>query len=148
MRIALLTVLAVALGLAAAPPPGAPPTRTLDDCDAAARDHPKDLPSYLCYWLVARRQKAWPDAARRLDARLALEPDNHLAQLYLGLVELDQRHDRGKDLLVSAADGLEKEKNWTGAVYANISLEIYNQIRRDLPAAEPYLVRAERAAQA
>jgi CHAT domain-containing protein len=130
---------------AAAPPP---PKRTLDDCDAAARDHPNDLPSYLCYWLVARSLKSWDDAARRLDARLAVEPDNHLAQLYLALIEADQRHDdRAKALLDSAAAGLDAGPNATAAVYAWLSLEIYSQIRRDMAAAEGYLRRAQAVAE-
>lgn len=125
-----------------------PPKPTLDDCDAQARDHPKDLPSYLCYWLAARRLQAWDDAARRLDAKLAIDPSNHLAQLYLGLIEADVRHDRAKELLDRAADGLVAEKSWTGAVYATLSLAYYHQIRGNLPEADKALARAQAAADA
>jgi CHAT domain-containing protein len=125
--------------------PGKP---TLDDCDARARDHPKELSSYLCYWVAARRLKAWDDAARRLEARLAVEPTNHLAQLYLGLVKADRGDERAGELFEKAADGLAAEKNFTGEVYARISLAYFHQNLGNLPPAREALSLARRAAEA
>jgi len=146
-------ILGLALAAAIALPSAAaeaapPPKRTLDDCDAAARAHPDELHSYLCYWVVAQNLKAWDDAARRLDARLALQPEDHLAQLYLGLIEADMNHNRAQGLLESAAAGLDAGKNPTAAVYAWLSLAIYHQIRRHVTLVDGYLQRAQVAAEA
>ena len=113
---------AVVLAAAVATPP-----RTLDDCDALLRDHPGEIKSYLCYWLTGRSLRALDDAARRLDARLALSPDDHLAELYLGLVEADLRHPRAGALFERAAAGLAAGDNRTAEVYAWISLARWRQ---------------------
>ncbi|HJQ75219.1 MAG TPA: CHAT domain-containing protein, partial [Gaiellaceae bacterium] len=117
----ILAVLLAAAAAAAAPP------RTLDDCDALVRDHPGEIKGYLCYWLTGRSLRALDDAARRLDARLAIAPDDHLAELYLGLVEADMRHPRAGELFQRAADGLAAGENRTGEVYAWISLARWRQ---------------------
>jgi CHAT domain-containing protein len=125
-----------------------PPSLTLDVCDARARDHPADLSSYVCYWRVARSLKAWDDAVRRLDARLALEPSNHLARLYLGLIEADRGRERARELIETAAAGLAAQKNYSGAVYGFISMAYYHQYRGDVAAAEEPLRRARQMAEA
>jgi CHAT domain-containing protein/tetratricopeptide (TPR) repeat protein len=122
--------------------------RTLDDCDALARDHPKEISSYLCYWLTARSLNALDDGARRLDARLAIEPDNHLAELYLGLIEADLHHDRALALFERAAAGLAAERNATGEVYARISIAYIRQGRGDRSAAAEALAQARKTAEA
>jgi len=110
------------------------------------RDHPGEVRSYLCYWLTGRSTRTLDDAARRLDARLAVAPDDHLAELYLGLVEADLRHDRALGLLERAAEGLAAEKNATGEVYARISVARMQQNRGQLVEAEQALTRGRTAA--
>lgn len=142
-------ILGVAALLAAAAALTAP-ARTLDDCDALVRPAPRGLDAHRCYWLVARRAKVWDDAARRLDARLSLDPGNPAAALYLGLIEADRRRTRSLELFERAAAGFERAGEPTGEVYARISIAYYRQSHGDLDAADEALARArlvsERAA--
>ena len=137
-----MIVLAALLAAAVASPP------SLDDCDARVRDHPEAIESYLCYWLAARKLNALEDAARRLDARLALHPDDHLAELYLGLIEGDLHHERALSLFERAAEGLAAGKNRTGEVYARISVAYVHRASGRREAAAAALAQARKAAEA
>ena len=95
MRSLLTAVLGLAVTLGPAMADGKRP-QSLDDCDALVLRSPDHYASYWCYWIAARRTGRWADAAARLDARLALEPDNHLARQYLAAIEADRGRDRAE----------------------------------------------------
>src|SRR6185369_3780776 len=98
-------------------------------------------------WTVARRDNLFQDAIARLDARLRGSPENHRAQLYLGLLLLDRREERGAPLLRSAADGFEREGNDRGVVYSRISLLPLVRARGRSDEALDHIDAAERAAE-
>ena len=100
-----------------------------DDCDAAVRDDPENLESYACFWSMARRLRAWPEAVRRLEALLAVEPDNAQAKLYLGAVEADRNQDRAESLYREALESFVGTDAHRAEVYARVSLEFFLRAR-------------------
>jgi tetratricopeptide (TPR) repeat protein len=120
---------------------------TLDDCDRLTREQPRDLAAYDCYQNIARRRRVWDDAARRLDARLAAEPDNHWARFELALIEWDRRAPRAAELTRAAADGFAAAGDARSEARARISVSL--SLRgQDERAADRELQRAEDLARA
>lgn len=97
---------------------------TLDDCDRLTREQPGDLAAYDCYQNIARRHRTWDEAARRLDARLAAEPDNHWARFELALIEWDRRAPRAAELTRAAADGFAAKGDARAEARARISVSL------------------------
>jgi CHAT domain-containing protein len=123
LRLALaLACLALAGPVATEAAPERPRPRTLDDCESLVREQPESFDAYYCFWGVARRDKSFDDAARRLEARLAFAPDDHKARLYLGLIAADRGDARAVTLLSQAARGFQDQGEATGEVYARQSL--------------------------
>lgn len=122
MRSAALAVLAL-LGQAS-PAPGAEPGRvlTFEDCETLVREGPEELESYRCYWMIARRENRFDEAARRLEGLLSWDPENHRARLYLAAVENDRASGRALGLYREAAAGLAGIGDRTGEVYARLQI--------------------------
>ena len=130
-RTAVAILLILGLGTPAggnvAEPAAAP--ADFDDCDAGVRDEAENLESYACYWSMARRLRAWPEAVRRLEALLAVEPDNARAKLYLGAVEADRYQDRAESLYREALESFIGSEAFRAEVYARVSLEYFLRAR-------------------
>jgi CHAT domain-containing protein len=141
-----LIVLAVTLAVAATPGAARPTGAEFDACDAAVRESPEERASYQCYWVTARRLQAWPEAVRRLDALLAVEPDNHLAMLFLGAIEADRNHDRAETLYRSAIETFVAGEDHPGEVLARVSLSMFLAYRQRHAEAAAELEAAETAA--
>ncbi len=133
-RCLVLVILVAGSGAWAAPP------ATLDECDALVREHPDAIDSYRCYWFVARNTASWEDAQRRLEARLALEPENHRARLILGAIGADLGDVRAEILLGEAAEGFAREGEVEGEVHARVTRAVNLRQRGRL--AEARLLRA------
>ncbi len=69
------------------------------ECEERTRSEPGNLAAYRWYLDVARRGRNWSEAARRLEARLAVEPGDHLARL----VRAEIAADRGESVASSLA---------------------------------------------
>ncbi len=125
----LLPLLLALLGCWGAPRAGEEPDlsrekpASFDDCDRLVLRYPDALESYNCYSQVAARLNDRPGAARRLEARLSAEPDNHAARLYLGLIKSGLGElEAAEDLYRTAARGFERRGHGKGEGYARISL--------------------------
>jgi hypothetical protein len=73
-----------------------------DDCDRFVLQHPDEAQGYRCYVALAGRNNGWDDAARRLDALVAVDPDNHLAKLALASLEARRGGDRAEPLYLES----------------------------------------------
>ena len=114
--------------LAGLPALGAAP-RSLDECDARVLADPDQLDPYRCYWFVARNTASWQDAERRLESRLALEPENHNARLVLGAIGADLGEARAESLLREAAAGFLRDRHAEGEVHARVTLAVFLRLR-------------------
>lgn len=119
--LALLWLSVAGIAAPSAADPAARP-RTLDDCDALVREMPSAFDSYYCYWGVARRDRSYDDAARRLEARLSVVPEDEKARLYLGLIAADRGDPGALGLLERAAEGFRRQRDPTGEIYARQSI--------------------------
>ena len=104
--------------------PEVTPETTLADCESWARREPRDLRAYDCFGHVARRLRLLDDAARRLDALLLLEPDNHWARFGLALIEWDRHAPRAQGLAIAAADGFAAAGDRAAEARARMSISI------------------------
>ena len=107
---------------ASVPVAGADEARSLDDCEGLVLDKPDDRSSYACFTRIARRLRQYEDAMRRLEAHLAVEPDNHAARLQLAWLELDRGTDRAESLFREAAEGFASADDPGGEVDARMAL--------------------------
>ncbi|MCU0224376.1 MAG: CHAT domain-containing protein [Acidobacteria bacterium] len=146
-RALILAWLALAGGFATEASPEPPRPRTLDDCESLVRAQPDSFDSYYCFWGVARRDRSFDDAARRLEARLNFAPDDQKARLYLGLIAADRGDPRAVDLLERAARGFQDQGEATGEVYARQSLVRLHEREGRRDQAEQELVQLSAAAE-
>lgn len=108
----------------AASEPALTPRTSLEDCDAWTAREPESLRAYDCYGFVARQHRAWDETVRRLDARLAIAPDNHWARFELALVEWDRRAPRARDLAIAAAEGFAASGDRAAEARARMSISV------------------------
>ncbi len=118
------------------------------ECGARVRAAPQDLDAWQCYITTARQDKAWADATRILETRLAREPDNPFVLLMLASVEGDggRGPESAEAHLRSAADRFAAAGNAHGEVWARLGLAVYLARRRESLAAESEVRRAEEVA--
>jgi CHAT domain-containing protein/tetratricopeptide (TPR) repeat protein len=109
-------------GMAGGDDTGAGVAEAMERCQLRVRDDPGDLDAYHCFWAEARRLGAWDEAARRLEALLAIDSTDHRARLYLAAVEEDRGGSRAGALYREALAGFVADGNVTGEIYARISL--------------------------
>jgi CHAT domain-containing protein len=114
----LLCALVAIAGLAIA----SPAPQSLDDCEALVMQSPDDNDAYACFTNIARSRQQWDDAARRLDAHLAVRPDNPAAQLQLAWIERDRGGERAEALFRDAADRFARREDASGEVHALVGL--------------------------
>ncbi len=119
----------------------------LDRCDARVTRAPDEYRSYACYWSEAARSGQWHEAARRLDAILAVSPSNHLAGVALAQVEASRGRDRAEPLFRAAAAAFGSAGEWSSEVYARLGLAFFLGERGRWDDARAELERAAGAAE-
>ena len=119
---------------------------TLADCDQRVREAPDELESALCYWIVSRRGFA-DEARARLERRLAENPADHGARLYLGMVEADAYGSGAERLLSDAADGFAADRDDEGEFYARLGLQGWQAFRGRTREADREIARLREIAQ-
>lgn len=117
LTVSLCGVLALCGSAAAALAP-----QSLDDCEALVMQSPDAGDSYACFTDIARSRQQWDEAARRLDAHLAVRPDNPHARLQLAWIERDRGGDRAEELFRNAASGFARRDDAAGEVHALVGL--------------------------
>lgn len=119
---------------------------SIADCDALLQRHPDTYESYRCFRVVARAKALADDAATRLQALLAVNPDNHLARWTLASVEADQGRGRAEQLYRAAATGFARRGEAVWEVDARLELSMFLALRGRLDDAEAEIGRAAQTA--
>lgn len=127
--------------------PAATALEALDKCAQQLTDHPDELEPYICVWRVAAQTGSNEDAARLLEARLALEPDNPRALLYLAVLLPPTSSAESEAMIRRAVEGFAREEQYRGEVYARQLLANRAREREQLDTELEQLRRAEVAAQ-
>jgi CHAT domain-containing protein len=139
--VAVLALFVFAFASAAAAP-------TLEQCDANVLDAPDDPSSYYCFTLSVRAHGLADEAARRLDAILAIRPDRHWARLNLAFIEAMRGSPRADELLHDTVAGAVEAGDLAAEVYARLSISDRLKTRGGHVEAKAELERALRAAKA
>jgi CHAT domain-containing protein len=116
--------------------------KTFDECDAMLREQAS---SYECHRFLAQRDRTWSAGIRHLEARLALDPEDHVSRLALGALREAVSDPRGDDDLRRAADGLAAKGRFESAGFARLALFYTLGEQGRLPEAEAALRGAEQA---
>ncbi|MBI2839842.1 MAG: hypothetical protein HYX75_16130 [Acidobacteria bacterium] len=92
------------------------------DSEALVRSRPDDLDSYDCFYLTAKRTKAWTTARLHLESLLRQEPSDHRARR--ALVRLADAHgdEDAEQLYRDAVDGLAAQNDATAEVVSRTEL--------------------------
>ena len=93
--------------------------RTFEECDVLLRER---ATAYECHQFLAMRTRTWRDGIRHLEARLALEPDDQVSRLALGILRETIADPAGDDDLRRAAEGLAAEGRFDLEGFAHIGL--------------------------
>jgi CHAT domain-containing protein len=141
----LIATLCLATGLSTDSGADEGPT-SLADCDAWVQRVPDSYESYRCYRVVARGRVAAGDAVTRLEAQLALDPDNDLARWTLASLEADRGLDRAEQLYRGAVDGFVRRGEAVWEVDARLELSMFLALRGRLDEAEAEIGRAAETA--
>ncbi len=111
----------VAIGLCV--PPGfameIEQARTFEECDAILRARASAVE---CHQFLAMRTRTWSEGIRHLEARLALDPDDHVPRLALGILRETIGDPKGDDDLRRAAEGLAEQRRFDLEGFARIGL--------------------------
>jgi len=91
-------------------------------CDERVRARPDDYYSYHCYLDASRRERRPEDAARRLEALLAIDRGNTFARVVLARIENDRGSPRAEVLFLESADQFAARKMPVGEVFARLDL--------------------------
>ncbi len=102
---------------------------TFDDCDAQVLRHPDDDGVYDCHVTIAARQNGWNEAARRLEARLLVNPANHLAKLALASVQARLDGKRAEQLYIESIDAFIEQKATGREVTARLEFAAFLAVR-------------------
>jgi CHAT domain-containing protein len=116
--------------------------KTFDECDAMLRER---ATLYECHLMLAQRDRAWSDGIRHLEARLALDPEDHESRLALGALREAVSDPQGDDDLRQAADGLAARGGFEAEGLARLALFYTLGEQGRLVEAERALRRAEQA---
>jgi CHAT domain-containing protein/tetratricopeptide (TPR) repeat protein len=119
--------------------------QTFDACDVIVHERPA---SYECHRLLAQRTQSWREGIRHLEARLALDPEDHVSRLALGALRGAVSDPQGDDDLGRAAEGLEANERYETAGLARLALFYTLGEQRRLSEAASALQDAERAQKA
>ena len=116
--------------------------KTFDECDALIRERAS---AFECYQFLAQRSRTWREGIRHLEARLALDPEDHVSRLALGVLRETIGDPKGDDDLRQAADALAAEGRFELEGFARIGLFYTFGEQRRMTEAEAEMKRAEQA---
>jgi CHAT domain-containing protein/tetratricopeptide (TPR) repeat protein len=122
--------------------------KSLAHCDELVGDHPGDLEAWRCYGVVANIRGQRPEAIRKLERHLALDPGNDRARTMLGTLKAHEWNEEAEALFRQAIEGFEAKGDRAGEVHARISLYFWLNQQLRLAEATPLLGPAEEAARA
>ncbi|MEW6364657.1 MAG: CHAT domain-containing protein [Acidobacteriota bacterium] len=98
------------------------PSASFRDCEALVQVHPESLDSYDCFYLTAKRTKAWARARQRLDSLLRQDPSNHRARRTLARIAAARGDEDAEQLYRAAVDGLAAQNDAGAEVVARTEL--------------------------
>jgi len=106
--------------------------KSFGDCEALASAHPLDREALRCFYVVGNGLGRLEDAARRLEARLAVRPESAWARHWLARIYLDQnvKRDEAEDLLRRAAEDFASTDDAAGEVWSRGLLGFLHRNRR------------------
>ncbi|HET8945565.1 MAG TPA: hypothetical protein VFQ07_01165, partial [Candidatus Polarisedimenticolia bacterium] len=93
--------------------------RTFEECDAVVRGRPTE---FYCHQFLAQKTRTWREGIRHLEARLAADPDDHLALLALAILRAAIADPQSETDLRRAAEALAAEKRFELEGFARIGL--------------------------
>ncbi len=133
--------------LAAQSEPTADDDEVFSDCLEAVEQRPRTYETSVCFFLNARAQGLWTEAAGYLMALRRQDPDDHWATLALAYVEQSRNGEDVIRLYRQAADGFQERQNAKGEVIARVNLSAYALTTGRITTAKEALNRAESVAQ-
>jgi len=118
--------------------------KSFGDCDALASAHPLDREALRCFYVIGNRLGQREDAARRLEALLAVRPESAWPRHWLARIYLDQsvKRDEAEGLLERAIEEFASAGDATGEVWSRGYLGFSYRNRRRYAEAQAVLEKA------